>query len=66
MIPPEGERTISEFRFAQYLLLLDLAADLVSPDHYGHEIPAEVIRRTVRILKHARPPGENDAAEERE
>lgn len=40
-------------RVQQYLLLLDLAADVVSPEGYGHSLPAEVVKRTARILRHA-------------
>jgi hypothetical protein len=46
---------MTEERNQQYLLLLELAADLISPEMYGHAIPPEVVRRVSRILKHLPP-----------
>ncbi len=45
--------SLSELRMNQYWLLLDLAADIVSPEMYGHAMPVEVVVRTARILKQA-------------
>jgi hypothetical protein len=42
---------MTEERTAQYFLLLELAADIISPEHYGHAVPPELVRRVARILK---------------
>jgi hypothetical protein len=42
---------MTEERTAQYLLLLELASDIISPEHYGHAVPPELVRRVARILK---------------
>jgi hypothetical protein len=42
---------MTDERAAQYFLLLELAADIISPEHYGHAVPPELVRRVARILK---------------
>jgi hypothetical protein len=42
---------MTEERAAQYFLLLELASDIISPEHYGHAVPPELVRRVARILK---------------
>jgi hypothetical protein len=38
-------------RAEQYVLAMEFLLDVVSPEGYGHAMPAEVIRRASRILK---------------
>lgn len=50
-----GTCSLSQDKANQYALLLEAAADLVSPDHYGHAIPLEVRQRFSRILSLGKP-----------
>jgi hypothetical protein len=53
--------TMTDDRAAQYLLLLELASDIISPEHYGHAVPPELVRRVARILKQLPPASDRQA-----